>query len=245
MMMKPGLPEAPRRRPYREPFGAACRWAGIAGGSLCWLASHAHAAGGHHAVDDAAILDPGQCEVEAWMERERHGARALSHIGPACRVGPVELGLNLDRTRADGARPRAVAGPQLKWAHAWTGTVSVGVLLGAAWADRAPRSMGRALVFPVSWQASDALALHLNIGKDFRRGREPDTLRAGAALEWAARPAWSFVAEAVRDSGARHWRAGARHVLAQGLSIDLSRAQGLDGGPPAWWTLGLNWEFSR
>ncbi|MDB5847914.1 MAG: hypothetical protein JWP29_1666, partial [Rhodoferax sp.] len=29
------------------------------------------AAGGHHAVDDAAILDAGQCELESWLASAR------------------------------------------------------------------------------------------------------------------------------------------------------------------------------
>ena len=65
--------------------------------SLFSLAMQAHAAGGHHAVDDAALLDVGKCKVEGWLERETGGTRTLAHAGAGCRVGPVELGLNLDK----------------------------------------------------------------------------------------------------------------------------------------------------
>jgi len=35
---------------------------------LAWIVAFpAWAAGGHHAVDDATILDPGACEFETWM----------------------------------------------------------------------------------------------------------------------------------------------------------------------------------
>ena len=32
------------------------------------VAMAARAAGGHHSVDDATILDPGQCQLETWFE---------------------------------------------------------------------------------------------------------------------------------------------------------------------------------
>ena len=81
----------------------------IAVATSLWAAG-GHAAGGHFAVDDAAILDVGTCGVEAWWERA-DPAGSLLHLGPACRVGPVELAINADRiqprdrARADAGRP--------------------------------------------------------------------------------------------------------------------------------------------
>jgi hypothetical protein len=49
-------------------------------------AQAAFAAGGHHAVDDANILEPGQCEQEDWFSRERGGTR-IFHAGLNCGVG--------------------------------------------------------------------------------------------------------------------------------------------------------------
>ena len=37
---------------------------------LLGLTGHAYAAGGHHAVEDAALLEPGQCQVEFWHDRQ-------------------------------------------------------------------------------------------------------------------------------------------------------------------------------
>jgi hypothetical protein len=59
-------------------------WAALAGALAC--APSAHAAGGHHAVDDASILEPGQCQVESWVDRENGGNRSTLHAGTACRV---------------------------------------------------------------------------------------------------------------------------------------------------------------
>lgn len=220
-------------------------WLGVLGG-LCWITSQAHAAGGHHAVDDAAILAPGQCEMEIWADRERHGSRTLFHAGPACRIGPVEVGLNADRFHETGAGSATFAGPQVKWAHAVTDTVGVGVLAATGWRDRSPRVRSSLWLIAGTWQAHENLAVHVNLGKDFHRGGErPDTRRAGAAVEWAATPAWSFVAERFRESDTNLWRLGARYALSEGNSLDLSQARGLHGSAPPWWTLGVTWAFDR
>ena len=74
---------------------------GVALGLACLLGPgpKAWAAGGHYAVDDAVILEPEACQVEFWIDKAADGRGTLLHAGPACRVGPVELGLNLDGVR--------------------------------------------------------------------------------------------------------------------------------------------------
>src|SRR5947207_2801992 len=87
----------------------------VGGGVL--LASHVQA-GGHFDVDDAGTVDPGQCLVEVWASRT--GTRPAldgQHLGPACRVGPVELGLNVDRFSRSGDRSQVFTGPQVKWTY--------------------------------------------------------------------------------------------------------------------------------
>jgi hypothetical protein len=116
--------------------------------------------------------------------------------------------------------------------------------LSTAWQDRAPRHVGSTLVVPFTWQAADTLLVHLNAGRDFHR-HEADSARAGAALEWAPRADWSFVAERFHEGRADYWRAGARWVLTPAVNVDLSRARGLGAAAPAWWTLGLTWAFDR
>jgi hypothetical protein len=206
--------------------------------------SFVHAAGGHHAVDDAALLDPGQCQLEVWADRERGRARTLMHLGPACRVGAVELGLNLDRVHAAGSDAVAVAGPQVKWAASLGAGLSAGVVVAANWQDPSPRYLGSTVVLPVSWQASESVLLHLNVGRDLRAHASDDT-RAGAAIEWTPHSSWLFVAERFREGRTSFWRAGARWVLDPALNLDLSYARGVDGSAPSWWTFGLTWLFDR
>lgn len=204
-----------------------------------------HGAGGHHAVEDATLLDPGQCQVETWTEREKGGARVLFHVGSACRAGAFELGLNLDRTRLSGAETFTIAGPQIKWAHPLTETLSAGAVVALNWRGRPSRFEASTLVFPVTWAVSDTVAVHLNIGRDFRRAHETDANRRGGALEWSPVPTWSFVAERFRENHANHQRVGLRYAPSSNVSIDLSHAKGLHGSVPAWWVLGLNWSFDR
>lgn len=212
--------------------------ASLCAGLACAV-SLARAAGGHYAVDDAALLEPRQCQLETWFDREAGDARRLLHVGPSCRVGAVEVGLNLDRVRLGDSSMTTVMGPQLKWAGAVTEQLSIGVAAAANWQSHAPRYLGSTLVVPVSLQLSDQWLAHINVGRDFR-ARQSDSSRAGAALEWSPNTTWSVIGERFRDGGANHWRLGGRWSVTPSMSLDLSRAQGLGSKPPPWWTLGLN-----
>lgn len=232
------LPKGQPHRPVRQHLGAAAVLLGTA-------LQQAHAAGGHHAVDDATILEPGQCQVETWADRERGGGRTLAHFGPACRIGPVELGLNLDRTRTSGSDAAVAAGgPQLKWVAPLSASVSAGIAVSANWQDARPRFAGSTVVLPLTWQATQDLAAHANLGRDFRhQGRSLS--RSGAALEWTTTPQWMLVAERFRESQGNFWRLGARYTVNDAFSLDVSQARGLASGAPIWWTLGLNWTGQR
>ncbi len=211
--------------------------------SLCaWLAGAASsslAAGGHFAVDDAAILEPGQCQLETWFDRETERAQRLLHVGPACRLGAVEVGLNIDRVRQGTSSTSTILAPQVKWALALTEQIGIGLIGVANAQDRSPRYLGSTLVVPVSIQVSEQWLVHVNVGRDFR-AEQTDGNRAGAALEWAPNAIVSVIGEHFREDGATHRRLGGRWNLTQATSLDLSRAQSLGARPPAWWTLGLN-----
>ena len=103
-----------RRPPTSLPTLQCARLAALL---CCGAAAHGQAVAGHFAVDDAALLEAGQCQLDTWVEREG-SARSLLHVGPACRIGPVELGLNADRTQSSGQKPATIVGAQIKWAAA-------------------------------------------------------------------------------------------------------------------------------
>lgn len=212
--------------------------------ALAAPADLAGAAGGHHAVDDAALLAPGACQVETWFERERHRVRTLLHVAPSCRVGPVDLELSFDRIQlADSASTSSVTA-QLKWATSLNEQWSAGLVAALGVQNRRPRQVGTTIVVPLTWRAGDAVLAHVNVGRDFKHAA-PDSTRAGLAVEWTPLNGWSFVGERFRDGPSDFWRAGARWAVTSSMSVDVSRAAGLHGTSSAWWTAGFNWVLDR
>ena len=214
-------------------------------GMACLLGpwAEASAAGGHHAVDDATILDPDACQVELWIDRAADGRGTLLHAGPACRVGPVELGLNLDRFHADGSGTATAGVLQLKWARELLPGLSAGIALAAGVRDHSPNFLGTSVVIPLTWQASESLRVHVNAGRDFVHSAA-DFSRSGAAVEWNPSERWSLLAERFREVGLDFWRVGVRYAPQPDFSVDLSRAEGMAGAPDRW-ALGLNFSFGR
>jgi hypothetical protein len=201
------------------------------------------AAGGHHAVDDAAITDPGGCKLESWWTAASGGDRLL-HAGGGCRVGPVELNASGEHTRAAGDSESST-GLQMKWATQVAPGFSAGLSLAASWQAHArPRHQTDTLVTLFTWAVRDDLALHLNLGRDFNHADAKQN-RGGVSAEWRAQPNWSVVAERYLDGGTHFVRAGVRWALTEGWSIDLSRAQHLRGPAESNWTVGATWQFER
>lgn len=220
------------------------RWAELGTAAALAVAPGAtFGAGGHHAVDDAALVDPGQCQIETWWDHELGGRRKLLHLGPACRAGAAELGLNLDNVRSDGATT-TILGAQFKWATEVRPGLSAGVSVGMAVGDRPPRRLLDSVIVPLTWQAADAVLLHVNVGRDHTEGRG-GTVHGGVALEWSPNSLWSFVGERFRETGKTAWRIGVRRELGSGASLDFSQARELHRDPRPWWTVGLTWAFAR
>ena len=204
----------------------------------------AQAAGGHHAVDDAAVLDVGKCKLEGWAERESGGGRSLYHLGTGCRVGPVELGLNLDTEKQTLSDAATSFGPQLKWAYPISEAVSIGLAASAKFNSQSPRYASSTLVVPLTWRATDTLSAHVNWGRNFLRGGVGQP-RGGLALEWAPVNNLSLVAERFREAANNSTRLGARYALTPDVKLDISRARSLGEGGVSWWTAGVIWEFDR
>lgn len=212
-----------------------------------WLAAASVQAGGHFDVDDAGTLDPGQCQYELWGTRTRSQRATLWHLGPACRVGPVELGLNIDRIAVAGERTHSL-GPQLKWTFLgqgpdaqWSAAVSMGATF------ELPRRGGRTggqFVLPLTWRATSSLQVHANLGADWAPGTGARSGRGGLAGEWALNDAVSLIAERNRAFGLWTSRVGARFSLTPLVSIDVSAARTAPEGVRTV-AIGLNHEFGR
>jgi len=210
----------------------------------CVLASVGARAGGHFDVDDAGTLDPGQCQYEAWWGRSGAERATVLHVGPACRVGPVELGLNLDRLSAEGVRS-VVAGPQLKWnffGPAADAPLSAALSVDAVFdLTRGGRAGGR-FVLPVTWRPTGSLQIHANVGADWATGTGTRTPRGGLAAEWALDDKLSLIAERSRASTLWTSRIGGRFSLTPLISVDVSASR--TGPHLRGFFVGLNHEFS-
>ena len=208
------------------------------------LAAGSAGAGGHFDVDDADTLAPGRCQVELWAGRAEASSTGFQHVGPACRVGPVELGLNLDRASSPDGRSRAV-GPALKWT--WYGQpddpLRAAVEFTVAWDLRNHGRPSRQWLLPLTWQPLPSLQVHANLGADWAVGTGVRTRRLGAAAEWAVDEKLSFILERNRAQGAWTTRGGLRFGLAPELTLDVSAARVRAGG--AIYTVGLSYEFGR
>ena len=200
----------------------------------------AWAAGGHHAVDDAAILAPGKCESESWLTRQQD--RVLSsHTGIGCRFGPVEIGASNDYARVPAAGSQTGWGLQLKWAGQIAEGISAGVSLSPAWqAHMRPRHQGTTLAALFTWAARDDVALHLNLGRDFLRGGG-SVNRSGIALEWAPAKAWALTGERYAEDRSQFFRTSVRWIASDDFAIDLGHARRLSGPGVSSWTIGTIW----
>jgi len=207
------------------------------------LAAPAWGAGGHFDVDDATVLDPGRCQAETWAVRAPAASATLLHLGPGCRLGPVELGVNVDRATT-GGEARTLLGPQLKWvADPLIGKLSAGVVWSASYDLTNRGRAAQTLYVPLTWGVADKLWVHANLGID------RDTLgerwrRRGLSGEWAASDRFTLIAERVKIVGDWTSRLGGRINLSDALSVDLSAAR---AGPRAErvYAVGLNQEFGR
>lgn len=206
------------------------------------LSAASQAAGGHHAVDDAAILEAGQCQLETWLESAP--GRKLQHLGPACQVLGVELGGSLERSSLGAEPPQRSAALQLKWATEVRPGLSLGAIWSPGWELAPTRTASRLLLGLLSWAPHADWALHLNLGRDLH-AEAKQARRYGAALEWQASAQMQFLAESWRDALGSQRRLGVRYSFAPQLTLDLSRAQASEPLRPAWWTLGLSWTFER
>lgn len=222
---------------------AAARVGAVAA-ALLLGAGAALAAGGHHAVDDANILEPGNCKVEGWVSSEDKGEK-LAHAGTGCRVGPIELnGSAVYASERDGGSITGY-GLQGKWATAVAPGFSAGLLVASGWqAHDHPPWVGGTVSTLFTWTLAEDLAFHLNIGRDYIN-RSQNLAHSGVAAEWNANKQWSFVAERFVQLQTQYLRAGARWAVTKDWTVDVSRAHSLSGRFGSLWTVGTSWQFER
>lgn len=211
----------------------------------CSLASLGAQAAGHFDVDDAGTLDPGQCQYETWWGRTGTEPVTGFHIGPACRVGPVELGLNFDRLSVEGVHT-VTGGPQIKWnflGQAADAPFSAAVSMGTVSDLRRGGRMGGQFVVPLTWRPTSSLQVHANLGADWALGTGVRTPRGGVAVEWAWNDTVSLIAERSKAAGVWTSRIGGRFSITPLISVDVSASHSGPRGVRGF-VIGLNHEFT-
>lgn len=211
---------------------------------LATVSGAAWSAGGHHSLDDAAILEPDTCEAESWLTQHALGGQRLLHAGGACRLGPVEVGAAAEHSRDADARETGYA-LQVKWATELAPGFSAGLSVSRAWQAHArPRYQATTLAALATWVPREDVAFHLNLGRDFIHA-DTGQKRAGASVEWFAREDWSFTAERYVEQLSHFVRAGLRWAATEDWTFDVSRAHRLNGPGTSSWTVGVTRRIGR
>lgn len=216
-----------------RPLGAHTTVAGIV--ALCCGAAPAAWAARPLTTDDAPILDPGQCQLETWVQRDP------THVHfwavPACNVGgDWEVGAGVARLHGHGGgngltlaviqAKTVLAAPKDGW---WR--------LGLAVANQFEPARGLAgdwsAYLPLTVDLNrDRLQWHTNLGwRRERHGTPAATWATGLEAAVGQRAALTVEAYGIRGGGA--WRQlGARYAVVPGRAdIDLAWGEKAGSGP--------------
>lgn len=214
--------------PLRTSFGAAAILA------LSVTAGASHATGQQYVVDDAAIVDPGVCQVEAW-----HGRRA-SWILPACQaVRNLEIAVGVGFVASDDGFRETEYALEAKtlFRPLSPGDWGIGLVVGVGPNPSASeRHLGDIYAFvPASLSlGDDRVVLHANLGWEWHRDavdhgdhvHDEDEHQAtwGARIDVGLFPRLSAIAEVSGE--ARHrpeFQTGFRlHLPEAGIEMDVS-----------------------
>lgn len=175
-------------------------------------------AGAPLVTDDASVVTPGTCQLEAWGTAA-HDAHGFS-VQPACNlVADTELAVGASRTRADDGGTSSGLVIQLK--HVFVadpdGAWAFGAEAGAERDTAAPpgrsafaTGYARALA---TWNPADSLELDVDVGAASTRGSGSYAL-AGMAVQYALTPAMKLLGEVYHDEpGTGKVQAGVRFVV--------------------------------
>ncbi len=183
------------------------------------------------ATEDAGVLQPRECEVEASHARVRDQANTRQRgwwLQAACGVAPgtqMGLGTGGERDGADRSRRLALVGKTQVY-----GLASEGLQLGVAYsvgATRVPHSAwhkdGSLATVVASWPLHEAHTLHVNVGG--ARFDQRSSTWLAAAWEHQLTDTWTVGLETYGTGRRSAWTAGAaRWAVTPTFSLDTSYA---------------------
>lgn len=196
-------------------------------------------------TDDAAVLEPGTCQLEAWWQRLHDHSEAW--LAPACSIAPGwEAGLSLVRTREPGSTTSdRVGGMYAKTVlrplqtNGWGLGVVVSHLPLAAGSLAGDTALNVPLT--MSWH-DDAVLVHANAGwtRHYTIHQGGATWALGAEMAVGSRAALTLETFGAKR-GHSYVQAGARYsVLPNRLDVDAAYGERLTArGKEAYLSLGL------
>ena len=195
-------------------------------------------AGRPMASDDAAILAPGDCQVEAWALRT--DTQREWWALPACGIGGWELAAGGGRMRADGL-PASQGGTALQAKTVFRTLEPGGWGAGLAVSVQNGSGRARAVNIPLSVSlAGDALLLHLNAGWQRQQGL-PGRPIWSAGSEYVIAPRWAVSLETYGSRQRPPTRQlGLRYTLVAG-EVDLDASLASTRGARPQLAFGLTW----
>jgi hypothetical protein len=188
--------------------------------SVCAAASPPLHAGEPLVTDDAAIVAPGTCQLEAWFHPTHDGHEYWAQ--PACNfTGNLELAIGLARSFAAGDPTSSLIHLQVKTArfshddNRW----AFGVVGSADRDTGASRGRTAFQGFNVtglaSWYPRDDLEIDLNLGASYTHGSGSFAV-AGAAVQYAPIDTLQLLGEIFRDEPGRpKFQIGTRGIVVQ------------------------------
>jgi hypothetical protein len=208
-------------------------------------------AGRPFATEDAAVLEPRSCELEAFVARETaRGADRVSGISAlvGCGIGvQTQLGLGIGQDKAGGQKTSAVEMVgKTALVQPQDGRVGVTLAYGIAASKEPGASLRRdssalGAVATVPWQ--DAM-LHANLGWSRSHSNGIDSTTWALAYERPWGRGVDVGAEAFGDDRSAGWLGLAvRWTVIEGLSFDASFAIQADSARAKLLTIGAKFAF--
>lgn len=185
---------------------------------VCVFAQSSAQAGQPLVTDDAAVVAPGTCQLEAWAHSTSGGHEYWAQ--PACNfTGNLELAVGGARTYPYGNSPstliqlqaKTVLFPRTNGQWSFGAVASAGRDTGAAHGRTAFQAFdARALA---SWYPRDDLEVDLNLGGGYLYGSGSFAV-AGAAIQYALVDAVQLLGEIFRDEpGRAKFQVGLRGIV--------------------------------
>jgi hypothetical protein len=229
-----------RIRPWRA-LGASI-------GILAYLPTNALAAGGPYVVDDAAVGNVGECQVESWASFASNGD-FIGTAQPACVVSlgiPVEITAAFHGVRFEGEWA-ALKGLQIKFPLFPFGLrdLAAALVIGGL----VDTTNGESLTFvnvPLTIKVRDDFRLNVNSGWLFNTESDTHHLTWGGSLEWDFQKSWTLIAEVFGLTGNNNeprLQAGIRYAPTKSVDVDIVYGHNITGEQANWITAGLTVRF--